>query len=111
MDVKNIIISRENISEDDIPLKGKELPGNTNLITLPTIDFRKIQSKEVKETLAYFNVLQGFFIVVILLSRLGNVHKSKYPMRRFLKSIFSNPIFPWNLRQLDQRLPFLHMTK
>ena len=52
MDIKNIIISRENISEDDIPLKGKELPGNTNLITLPTIDFRKIQSKEVKETLA-----------------------------------------------------------
>lgn len=52
LDIKNIIISRENISEDDIPLNGKKLPDKTNLITLPTIDFIKIQSKEVNETLA-----------------------------------------------------------
>lgn len=51
MDIRNIIISRENISADDISVDGEKFPDKTNLITLPMLDFRKIRSREVKEAL------------------------------------------------------------
>jgi hypothetical protein len=51
LDVKNIIISRETVSENDIPVNGKKLPYKINLITLPTMNFKKIYSKDVKVAL------------------------------------------------------------
>ncbi len=51
MDNINIIISREEVLRDDIPNNVKEKLENVNWISLPTIDFRKIYSKEVKEAL------------------------------------------------------------
>jgi len=51
LDNKNIIISRGNISADDIPADGKKITNNVNFIALPMLDFRKIRSREVKEAL------------------------------------------------------------
>ncbi|HEX5905262.1 MAG TPA: hypothetical protein VFY50_04375, partial [Candidatus Nitrosocosmicus sp.] len=67
MNIKNIIISRKNISANDIPpMIGKNLPDHINLITLPLIDFRKIHSKEVKEALA--RILSSYYDYCIFLS-------------------------------------------
>ena len=67
MDIKNIIISRKNISAEDIPpMIGKNLPDHLNLITLPVIDFQKIKSKEVKETLA--KITRSYYDYCIFLS-------------------------------------------
>jgi len=67
LDIKNIIISRKNISTNDIPpMIGKNLPDHINLITLPLIDFKKIYSKEVKEALA--RILSSYYDYCIFLS-------------------------------------------
>jgi len=51
LDIKNVIISRENISADDMPADGEKFQDKTNFITLPMLEFRKIRSMEVKEAL------------------------------------------------------------
>lgn len=67
MDIKNIIITRKKLSPDDIPsVIGKNLPDSINFITLPIMDFRKIQSKEVEWALA--KVASSYYDYCIFLS-------------------------------------------
>ncbi len=71
MDDINIIISREDVFNDDIPNIGKEKLKNVNWVTLPTIDFRKIYSKEVKESLE--KIINLYYHYCIFLSS-NSVH-------------------------------------
>lgn len=67
MEIKNIIVTRENISSQDIPpMDGKNLLDQVNLITLPIRDFQKIQSIQVKETLA--KIERSYYDYCIFLS-------------------------------------------